>query len=259
MNSWKKIADGTPFKQDIKFINGGEIIQIRCPFVMISNYGPYEHHQKDEDKAAIQSRIEHVIAREFPGYMRCFDPNFKVRYRKSSTSMHIPLTLEELERELEREITQQATTSNSQRSPTRSYNSSLSAQAIANGLTTALNQEQPGILNLQSSGSNTNNNMSNIKDRLREKIRSNLDNLSQDSMQELQNRSTIFTSVNSDTSASAELYNSNENSYVNDSAGFMDVNIARLALDDEDLTTEYELCQSIIAEKQSANQKDFND
>jgi hypothetical protein len=172
--------------------------------------------------------------------------------------MHIPLTLEELERELEREITQQATTSNSQRSPTRSYHSSLSAQAIANGLTTALNQEQPCILNLQSSGSNTNN-KSNIKDRLREKIRSNLDNSSQDSMQELRNRSTIFRRVNSDTSASAELYQSNENSYINQSAELMDVNIAGLALDDEDLTTEYELCQSIIVEKHSANQKFFPD
>ena len=99
INDWKVLAEGNYFKQDIKFINGGESIRFRCPFVMISNFSPCNPNivRDEEDRQAIRARILEVKADRQPSDK---GPDFELRFCKSENTMHIPLTYAELIQEL---------------------------------------------------------------------------------------------------------------------------------------------------------------
>jgi hypothetical protein len=101
LSNWKLIAEGSYYKQDIKFINAGEVIRIQCPFVMISNFPPHYKIESVTDREAISVRIKEIQA-----IRSATDkgPDFELRYCKSKDTMHIPLTYDELMKTLENEI-----------------------------------------------------------------------------------------------------------------------------------------------------------
>ena len=43
INTWKQAVEQRPFKQQVKWVVGGEIISIKAPFIMISNHSPSDY------------------------------------------------------------------------------------------------------------------------------------------------------------------------------------------------------------------------